>query len=256
VNSEYLARREKADSWIQLATGIVESATKRGLVLRVMGAVAFAIHARDHTSRPLERTITDIDFMGYSRQQTGIDRLLEDSGLEALRSPSMSLLQRSVYTTPDRNVRVDVFHDKLEMCHVIDFRRRLEIDCPTISLADLLLEKLQIVEINEKDLLDCANLLRQHELGDSDKECINTGYVGQLLSDDWGFNHTVEINLHKVESFSEASRGLTVDDKRDINAKIAKLRQRVEREPKSLKWRMRSRIGESRIWYKSVEFRE
>jgi len=80
------------------------------------------------------------------------------------------------------------------------FLKRLEIDYPTISLADLLLEKMQIVKLNEKDILDTIVMLREHDVGEGDKETINSDRVSGLLSDDWGFYYTVTTNLGKIKS--------------------------------------------------------
>ena len=82
-------------------------------------------------------------------------------------------------------MKVDVFFDRLDMNHIIDFKNRLELDFPTISLADLLLEKMQIVQINEKDIKDTIILLREHPVEDPDKETINANYVASLLAEDW-----------------------------------------------------------------------
>jgi len=48
--------------------------------------------------------------------------------------------------------------------HLIDFRGRLDLDLPTTSLADFLLDKLQIISFSEKDLKDTLPLLGAHAL--------------------------------------------------------------------------------------------
>jgi hypothetical protein len=52
--------------------------------------------------------------------------------------------------------------------HTIDLRDRFELDDATLPLADLLLTKLQIVQLNEKDVLDILALLADHELDPSE----------------------------------------------------------------------------------------
>jgi hypothetical protein len=207
--------------------------------------------------RPLLRRITDIDLIGYLRQMDDVERLMEEMGFGPLKGTTLSLMSgRSAFATPDRAFRVDVFYDKLEMCHTIELKDRLELDYPTITLVDLLLEKLQIVQINEKDILDCLNLIRLHDVSESDTQGINAKHLAGLLSSNWGFHHTVELNLDKLLKYQNSFESLTAKDREDIKQKTDKLREYMEKEPKSLGWRMRAKVGEKKIWYNDVEFRE
>ena len=141
------------------------------------------------------------------------------------------------------------------MCHKIDFRKRLLIDYPTISLADLLLEKLQIVEINEKDVKDVIVLLSDHKIGDKDeKETINIEYIADLLSKDWGFYYTVTTNLNKIKKLVDSyTQVLTQNKVEDVKNKIDITLDRIEKKPKSMGWKMRAKIGTKTKWYKEVE---
>jgi hypothetical protein len=160
---------------------------------------------------------------------------------------------RKVYQDEANNRSVDLFFDKLEMCHVIDFKNRLEMDSPTISLSDLFLQKVQICKINEKDIKDIIIMLREHEVSESEKEAVNLDYIAKLLSDDWGFWYTVTSNLKKVKSFLADYKNLTDEDKADVSAKIDKSLKAIDDEPKSLKWKMRAKIGTKKRWYTEVE---
>ena len=62
----------------------------------------------------------------------------------------MLFMGRYLFENPDNKRHIDIFFDKLEFCHIIDFRGRLEIDYPTISLSDILLQKMQIVQTSLK----------------------------------------------------------------------------------------------------------
>jgi len=153
----------------------------------------------------------------------------------------------------ERIPMVDVFFDKLEMCHTIDFRNRLRLDKPTITLADMLLEKMQIVKINEKDIIDTIVLLRAHDIGENDKDKVNIKYVSKLLSNDWGFYYTVTMNLKKVKELCKKYNVLSNEDMKDVTSKIDRILEKIEKEPKSMKWKMRAKIGPSKKWYKEVE---
>jgi hypothetical protein len=146
-----------------------------------------------------------------------------------------------------------VFFDNLSFCHVIELRDRLEIDYPTVSLVDLLLEKLQIVEINEKDIIDCIMLLCDHSVGEADNETINKNYLATLFAREWGWWRTGTMNLDKIMHFVDGCDQLTDEDKNDVHGKIDALREAIEAEPKSRKWRRRAKIGDKRKWYRDVE---
>ena len=147
----------------------------------------------------------------------------------------------------------DVFFDKLEFCHEIPFKGRLEVDEPTVPLAELLLEKMQIVKINEKDIIDSIMLLREHEIGKTDEETINGERIAQLCCAEWGLWRTVTMNLDRVAKYTATAEKLQEQDRKNIHSKIDKLLRRIEEEPKSTSWRFRARIGEKRKWYRDVE---
>jgi hypothetical protein len=127
------------------------------------------------------------------------------------------------------------------------------VDYPTIPLAEMLLEKLQIVQLNEKDVKDVIILLREHEVGEGDKETINSRYIAKLLSEDWGFYYTATMNLNKIKSLLADYSQLVEYDKELIEDKIDRLINAIENEPKSLGWKMRAKIGTKKQWYRKVE---
>ena len=71
---------------------------------------------------------------------------------------------RHAYLHRQTGLNVDVFADELYFCHRIPFKDRLDLDSPTICTTDLLLEKMQIVEINLKDFKDTIVLMLEHPL--------------------------------------------------------------------------------------------
>jgi hypothetical protein len=104
---------------------------------------------------------------------------------------------------------------------------RLEKDPLTIPLADLLLEKTQIVEINEKDVKDSILLLLEHPLGSEDKEMINVGRICSVLSDDWGFYYTVTNNLNRISDYVVDVNSVRESDKKDVVEKVDKLKSAI-----------------------------
>jgi len=254
--AQVLERDELEHELPDEARRIVDSGDSKALILRVMGACAVRLHSPkfEHLHHTLERTLSDLDFAAYSKQAQDVRGLFVDMGYTPNERVNALLEgKRQIYLDKERGWTADVFFDRLEMCHTIDFRGRLKLDYPTITLSDILLEKMQIVALAEKDIKDTIVLLREHLVGEEEKETVNCGYIAKLLADDWGFYHTTTTNLGKVRNFLSELTTLTEQDREDVTSKINETLKRVEAEPKTLRWRMRARVGTSRKWYREVE---
>lgn len=248
---------EKSLEMMKEALSIVEEAKKNKVTLRMLGAIAFRTHCHKHESLydALARGISDIDFVGHAADIEKIEKILKDFDYESPKGTLGGLTHpdRLIFYNPSRKITVDVFLDQLSMCHIIDFKNRLEVDYPTIPLAELLLEKMQIVKINEKDLKDTTMLFLEHDLGSGDNEVINEKLISSLLSDDWGFYYTVTTNLKKVTNYLSTTKIITEPQKELIEYRIGRLIQAIESHPKSFKWKMRARLGNKKKWYADVE---
>ncbi len=221
-----------------------------------MGATAVRIHCPEfsYLHDALQREITDIDFVGFGKQNGNVLKLMERLGyVSDKRMRMFQFLGRYLFENPSNNRHIDIFFDKLEFSHTIDFKDRLEIDYPTISLSDIFLEKMQIVRINEKDIRDVMVLLREHEIGGATREGLDTEYISGLLSKDWGFYYTVTMNLGKVRAFLPEYQGLSTEDRTDIDAKIDRLSEAIEKREKSLGWKIRAKTGTKQRWYREVD---
>lgn len=259
MNSWLTEDQARGSEFIEEALRIVKEGEKRNIPLRLMGGFAIRLHCPNsqHLYEALERKPAyDLDFVTYSKHRPLIKKLFADLGYTPM--VSMALLfdtgkNRAVYKDENHKRSVDVFFDKLEMCHVIEFKNRLELDHPTISLSDLLLQKIQICKINEKDIKDVMILLREHQIGETDKETVNINYIAKLLSKDWGFWYSSTNNLKKTKEFLAEYKNLNDSDREDIEKKINKILKALEDEPKSIQWKLRSKIGASKKWYTEVE---
>lgn len=114
-----------------------------------------------------------------------------------------------------------------------------------------MLQKLQIVQINDKDLKDAMLLLLAAPVSDADKEAINAKYIAKLFSDDWGFYYTATTNLRRIKEAMAGVKALT-DDQRAIIAEKADFFKFIDDTPKSGKWKSRARTGTSKRWYQEV----
>ena len=136
---------------------IVKASDKAGILLRVIGSLAFQMHCNEYgyLQEAMGRAYTDIDFAAYRKQTKEIKKLMTRLGYTENREVFIvSEGERSIFDKPETGLHVDVFYEKLDFCHTIFWANRLEVDAPTIPLAELLLEKMQIVQINEKDIID------------------------------------------------------------------------------------------------------
>jgi len=244
-------------AFIQEGVRVAEAAKERSLVLRVMGATAIRIHcpklAMFHER--LGRAITDLDLVGLSKELNRLIEMLESVGYVMGRDARyrMAVVGRCVLQKRDTSLHADLFFDQLSWNHTLDLRNRLRLDFPTLTVSDLLFEKMQIVRINEKDIKDAIVMLREHPIADHDNECVNASYVADILAADWGFYYTFTTNLSKVETFTQKYEQLSQEDRKDVTSKIASLRQMIEEKPKSLGWKLRARTGTSAKWYREVD---
>jgi hypothetical protein len=247
------------EEMIREALKTVEAAQKAGLILRIIGAGAVRIHCSNNLTlhKALGRTLSDIDYIAYSKQRDKIEKFFVDELkyelVKAAITPGL-FMERSIFIDKTGNrPHVDVFYDRLRMNHIIEFKDRLEKDYPTIPLEELMLEKLQIVKINEKDIKDLIVLILEHEIGENGKEIVDGTHIARILARDWGFYYTVTTNLNKVESFLQKYEVLTQENREIASTRIKKLLKYIEDEPKPLKWKLRAKIGPTTKWYEEVE---
>ncbi|HEV3056079.1 MAG TPA: hypothetical protein VGX45_15560, partial [Solirubrobacteraceae bacterium] len=161
--------------------------------------------------------------------------------------------RRLYFTAADHSYHVDVFVDRFVMSHELDLGKRLEAEPLTLPAAELLLTKLQIAELNQKDAADTAMLLLGHELADADGPGrLNAAYVATVCADDWGFYTTVTDNLSKTEALLPEI--LPANGQRELVAeRVAQLNAELEAAPKSRGWRRRAKIGRRMKWYETPD---
>jgi hypothetical protein len=251
--------QSRASEYIEEALRIVAEGEKRKIPLRLMGGFAIRLHC-PNTERLYEllgrKPAYDLDFVTYGKHRPSMKKLFAELGYAPMVSMALAFgtgKNRAVYKDEKRNRSVDIFYDRLEMCHVLEFKNRLELDYPTVSLADLLLQKIQICNINEKDIKDIMILLGEHTVGEAEKETVNVNYVAKRLSKEWGFWYSSITNLNKTKEFLAEYKQLRPEDREDIEAKINMILKAIEDEPKTIQWKLRSKIGTSKKWYTEVE---
>ncbi len=223
-----------------------------GLPLRLMGGLAIWLRCPTVRRPPYQRTYDDLDFVARSDQSRLITSFFGDQGyvpeklFNALHGAS-----RLNFKAADGRWTIDVIFDVFQMSHRIDLRGRLADATGTLGLADLLLTKLQVWEVNRKDLGDAACLLADHAIGRGVPEAIDVGRVLALTTADWGLCHTVERNLERVAARwrDEPGQGAPFDAASNAEA----LLRAIQEAPKALAWKARARVGERVRWYETPE---
>ena len=216
------------------ANRILDVARSAGVNLRLMGAIAFRMRCPNGADlfAGSGRHLTDIDFASTAKDLNRVSRMFKELGYSP--DERMTFLgeygNQLIFNHPT-SIHVDVFFDQLKMCQTIDFRKRLTVDQKTLPLSELLLEKMQIVQINRKDLVDTTILLLEHPVGDDDQK-INARYISELLSEDWGFHHTFTTNLHNVRNFLNECDYLSEPEKKMVKTRSTLSLRKIEAHPR------------------------
>jgi len=239
---------------------IIKKADEEGIVIRLMGAMAFRCHCPKFSNfhELMDRKLSDIDLASYTSESSQVDRLLRNLGYvtQSYVQVATAMLGRSIYWKQDnKQIKVDIFWDELKMNHTINFRGRLELDKPTIPLSEMLQEKLQIVKLNWKDIKDTVMLLMEHDVAEQNKgrETIDLMPIIKRASKDWGYYYTFTTNIKKIQEKLSEIEVLSNAERSVVQEKLSKTLDAIEREPKSIGWKMRAKIGTKKLWYNEVE---
>ena len=233
---------------IALARSLLEAAAGAGLELRAMGGVGVALRAPD-ADPALHRAYADVDLAAPRRARRAVEDAMAAAGLEPEREfNTLHGGRRQIWWKAGGGLHVDVFLGEFAMCHRLDLEPGLAAPGPALPSADLLLMKLQVVELNLKDAQDAAALLTTHELAEDDdgRRAISLRRLREVLADDWGFYTTASDNLERIPAVigehAPAAAQLVAERCRAIAGQL-------EAAPKGRAFRLRAKLGRRRRWY-------
>jgi hypothetical protein len=235
------------------ARRVVAGADAADVKLRVLGGVAVQLHTLGAVHKELARPYRDIDLVTTRKHGRAAARLLRELGYVANeRFNAMNSSTRLVFYDDEHNRQIDVFVGEFRMCHEIAIVDRLHLEPETVPLAELLLTKLQIVHLNDKDLRDIWAILHEHDVAEHDQDSVNAAHVARVLAADWGLwrtsRQTVETARERLETVSLSEKERAV-----LRSRLDLLWERVEAEPKGLRWRSRAKLGDRTKWYEEPE---
>jgi len=219
-----------------------------GIPARLTGGVAIRRRCQSATREPLARTYADVDMVVKAGGQDALTEVMVELGYVPNRN--FNLLhgsERLYFLDLDHGRHVDVFVGSIRMCHTLDMSARLERLDDTLTVTDLLLTKLQVVELNRKDLVDLIALLLDHEISAEGNDDIDAGYLAQLLRSNWPLWRTCQLTLGKV--LSQANDILPVEAAVRVGKRVATLQDLLDDIPKTRVWKLRAVIGDRVRWY-------
>jgi hypothetical protein len=236
---------------IQEAERIAEAAKSSKIGVKLLGGAGIHLHSPSARKAPLKRKYGDLDYALPKRDRKAALTFFPSLGYEANERFNLMNGDTRLYFYDNQNGRqVDVFIDVFKMSHVIDLRGRLDMDGPCASPSDLLLSKLQIYEVNRKDLVDLTALLLDHPIESKNSDdAIDAGYIAGLAAQEWGMYRTLQVNIEKLRH--------TVDelevDRELVKSRLDELWAAIDAQPKPLKWRLRAQVGDRVRWYELPE---
>lgn len=222
---------------------------------RLIGGMAIRLLAGERLHPAFERSIQDLDFVLARSGRSDFDALLLEGGYEPEKQfNALYGAHRLLYHDPEHGRQIDVFVETFSMCHKLPLAEQIPIRRQTLPPVDVLMTKLQIVQLNEKDLRDIYALLRSHEVLATapDGDAIDLSRMVGLTSDDWGLQHTFELNLDRLRD-ALPGQPIGEQDAGVIQTRIEALAAALESSPKTRKWKLRARVGERRRWYEEPE---
>jgi hypothetical protein len=222
------------------------------LSLRLLGGVAVWCTCPSARVPPLRRDYGDADFIGRGRERKVITTFMEEQGYEADRMfNALHGATRLNFHDPARGRPIDVLLDRFTMAHELDLRESASGDGLTIAPADLLMTKLQVVSINDKDVRDVLALLVDRDLTERDGD-VSLRRILDATANDWGLEHTIHGSLMTVSELAEPI-GLPADQLDSARRRIDALAEALHGAPKGRKWKLRARVGERVKWYEEPE---
>jgi hypothetical protein len=231
---------------------LVSASEAKGIQVRAIGGLA--VRAHDKLGHPLfVRDFADLDVVVARKQRREFEAFMPQMGYSP--DKQFNILngsERQIYNDEKRGIKVDVFVGDFVMCHKIPLENRLKADPVTIPLAELLLSKAQILELNRKDALDISSILFNNETGNDDSK-INLQVIAQLCGADWGLYKTVSINLGRVEEVIAKEPSMSQEERDLVLKRAQAILKTFEDMPKPLAWQMRDRVGTRVKWYIEVE---
>jgi len=238
-------------SMIEEGQRLIEEAKGKAIEIRLAGSVG--VHMHCPRSRPwmVMPTVPVIELVGQQEQGEALVALLAHLGYEPrMRLFEMRGIRHFVIHKAKSDLVLHVFLNAYEVFHRFEFLEVLAREPLTLPPTQLLLCSLQVVDANEMVLREVGALLSEHDLGvGSQHEIIDASRVSDVCAEDWGWFRTATSNLDTLTQVLPFWKD--VPERERLRDRIGRLRKSIEGAPKSMRWQMRARVGESVRWYQT-----
>ncbi len=240
---------------LEEAVRICEATAGERITVRLAGGLAIQYLTPEFPPRGGDRQ--DLDLATLSGDRQPLTRFLAERGYVGDRNFNALYGHKQLYFQSAETGRsLDVLVDRLHMCHTVEFKDRLRRMPVTLDLSDLLLTKLQIVELNEKDAQDVLYLCSAYPVREGDEPgTIGLDRIRPIVGNDWGWWRTVTLNLDRITALASGDGRELVPEGGKLNPveQLGVLSEAAETAPKSLRWRARAKVGERVRWYEMPE---
>jgi len=233
---------------------LINAASESQIKLRAFGGLAILVHSQKD-SRYFRRDAPDIDLIVSKNERQKLESFFRSVGYSPDKQFNLlNGMRRQIYYRESDDLRIDILVGDFEMCHKLPLDDRLHVDPVTIPMAELLLSKAQVVELNHKDAFDIVSLLLNNEIGSEKDGSIDLERIASLCAQDWGLYKTTSINLNRVEDLlADEDLKLKKEERELILGRVRQIQKAFDDMPKSLAWQMRDKVGTRVRWYMEVE---
>ncbi|HEY5320210.1 MAG TPA: hypothetical protein VIJ76_04965 [Galbitalea sp.] len=235
------------------ARAIMAEVQTRDLSACLIGGIAVRVLIGDNMPPAFERPFADIDILTRRADAKGLGAVLTSRGwVSALEFNALNGARRLLFHRIDGDDHIDVFVDTFAMCHTLPLTDGMTGSDPTLPATELMMTKLQIVELTAKDRNDLYALLTSCPMASGKPAMLDPERISRLTSRDWGLQHTFELNLQRLLKPAHMN-AIPLDDQDAVKASVVSLLKAIDEAPKSRAWKLRARIGERKRWYEEPE---
>lgn len=271
IDGEPKSIKLSIEEFYKRSVQLVDEGNKYKIHLRMLGAAAvyYYLHEAEREKDLFVKLgrigeginpFTDLDLIAYKKEFGKVVEFLEDI-MHFKPEKSVNAIfgmERNIFHSDDNTFDVDVFYSCLNFSHQICWgdspsKGKLTENSHAIAIDDVIAEKLQIHDINRKDLIDLTLLFML--IG---RKGIKLQYSLLLehTSDDWGYWYDSLENLKKVLDFSGRLRQenqITDDEYKMVIEEVNNLIFKLNTSEKTKNWIKRSKKGTSVAWYNEIE---
>ncbi len=233
---------------------LIEEAEKKGLTLRLLGGLGIRHICSSATEEPWLREYEDIDFIASKQRRDELENFFEEQGYEPNKQRNLFAGdKRLLFYDLENKRQVDIFISVFDMCHLLDLESRLELTGTALNPTDLFLTKIQIIEMNKKDIYDLGLLLIDIDTGNDDSKVLDLLYLARLCAKDWGWYKTITKNVAELKHYYVNSPDFSPAHKERVIQSLDLIAAEIRKHPKSMAWKTRNMIGEKVQWYNLPE---